>query len=66
MRIQDENPIIDALLEQGYHIEEVRDIIVHIHEEIMMRKESKFHTIMIIYETGSVELKWTSNGRGNH
>jgi hypothetical protein len=34
MRIQDENPIIDALLEQGYHIEEVRDIIVHIHEEI--------------------------------
>ena len=34
MRMQDENPIIDALLEQGYHIEEVRDIIVHIHEEI--------------------------------
>ena len=34
MRIADENPIIDALLEQGYHIEEVRDIIVHIHEEI--------------------------------
>jgi hypothetical protein len=32
--MQDENPIIDALLEQGYHIEEVRDIIVHIHEEI--------------------------------
>ncbi len=31
-----------------------------------MRKESKFHTIMIIYETGSVELKWTSNGRGNN
>jgi hypothetical protein len=28
-----------------------------------MRKESKFHTIMIIYETGSVELKWSSNGR---
>ena len=36
MRMQDENPIIDALLEQGYHIEEVRDIIVHIHEEIRM------------------------------
>ena len=34
MRMQDENPIIEALLEQGYHIEEVRDIIVHIHEEI--------------------------------
>jgi hypothetical protein len=34
MRMQDENLIIDALLEQGYHIEEVRDIIVHIHEEI--------------------------------
>jgi hypothetical protein len=28
-----------------------------------MRKKSKFDTIMIIYETGSVELKWTSNGR---
>ena len=39
MRIQDENPIIDALLEQGYHIEEVRDIIVHIHEEIRMRTD---------------------------
>jgi len=36
MKIVDENPIIDALLEQGYHIEEVRDIIVHIHEEIRM------------------------------
>jgi hypothetical protein len=36
MRMQDENPIIDALLEQGYQIEEVRDIIVHIHEEIRM------------------------------
>jgi hypothetical protein len=39
MRIADENPIIDALLEQGYHIEEVRDIIVHIHEEIRMRTD---------------------------
>ena len=39
MRMQDENPIIDALLEQGYHIEEVRDIIVHIHEEIRMRTD---------------------------
>jgi hypothetical protein len=39
MRIADENPIIDALLEQGYNIEEVRDIIVHIHEEIRMRTD---------------------------
>jgi hypothetical protein len=39
MRIADENPIIDALLEQGYHIEEVRDIIVHIHEEIRMKTD---------------------------
>ena len=39
MKIQDENPIIDALLEQGYHIEEVRDIIIHIHEEIRMRTD---------------------------
>jgi hypothetical protein len=39
MRIANENPIIDALLEQGYHIEEVRDIIVHIHEEIRMRTD---------------------------
>jgi hypothetical protein len=39
MRMQDENPIVDALLEQGYHIEEVRDIIVHIHEEIRMRTD---------------------------
>jgi hypothetical protein len=39
MRIADENPIIDALLEQGYHIEEVRDIIVHIHEEIRRRTD---------------------------
>jgi hypothetical protein len=39
MRIADENPIIDALLEQGYHIEEVRDIIVHIHEEIRIRTD---------------------------
>jgi hypothetical protein len=34
MKIENENPIIDDLLEQGYHIEEVRDIIVHINEEI--------------------------------
>jgi hypothetical protein len=36
MKITDQNPIIDALLEQGYHIEEVRDIIVHINEEITL------------------------------
>jgi hypothetical protein len=28
------NPIIDALMEQGYHSEEICDIIIHINEEI--------------------------------
>jgi hypothetical protein len=47
MRMQDENPIIDALLEQGYHIEEVRDIIVHIHEEI--RRGNDIEEIFELY-----------------
>jgi hypothetical protein len=47
MRMQDENPIIDALLEQGYHIEEVRDIIVHIHEEI--RRGNDIEEIFDLY-----------------
>jgi hypothetical protein len=47
MRIADENPIIDALLEQGYHIEEVRDIIVHIHEEI--RRGNDIEEIFDLY-----------------
>lgn len=39
MKIENENPIIDDLLEQGYHIEEIRDIIIHIHEEIRRGKD---------------------------
>jgi hypothetical protein len=36
MEILDEYQIIDALLDQGYHIEEVLDIVVHIKEEIRL------------------------------
>jgi hypothetical protein len=39
MKIIDKNPIVDALLEQGYHIEEIRGIIVHINEEIRRGKD---------------------------
>ena len=34
MKERDYLPVIDALLEQGYHIEEVLDIVIHIKEEI--------------------------------
>ena len=30
------NPLIDALIEQGYHSEEICDIIIHINEEIRL------------------------------
>jgi|LakMenEpi03Aug12_release.lakeMendotaPanAssembly.Ray.scaffolds.fasta_scaffold5505925_1 hypothetical protein len=38
-QIENENPIIKDLLEQGYYIEEIRDIIIHIHEEIRRGKD---------------------------
>jgi hypothetical protein len=38
-QIENETPIIEDLLEQGYYIEEIRDIIIHIHEEIRRGKD---------------------------